>query len=195
MPTVKINANGELVIYEGVSIVGAGNITNAGVDVTGRFTMKGGEMYGHRRLATGGSGAALYIHNNGTFQMDGGKIYNNKADYGGGMFIATGGVFIMNGGEMYDNHTVAAGDAGGAVSAYGDCKIEINPGAVIYGKDGGGGKTGNTGTDGKYGHAISVWFAAGGGKGRNATIQNETLSTTWVSGAETKTSGNWDTTF
>jgi hypothetical protein len=192
MPTVWVDANGELVIHEGVSITGTGESTNTGVYVSGRFVMKGGEIHGHSRLA--GGGGAMYLYNAGVFQMDGGKIYDNRASYGGGILIMNGTPrFIMNGGEFYDNHSIGADEAAGAVYLYLNGRVEINTGATIYGKDGGDGKAGNTGTNGDvYGHAVTTFVTTSSGKKRSNTIQGETLSITVAGGAETASAGNWE---
>jgi hypothetical protein len=192
MPTVKVNANGELVIHDGVSIVGTGENTNAGVDVAGRFVMKGGEIHGHRRP---GGGAAMYLHDAGVFQMEDGKIYNNRAEYAGGIFImGAGAEFIMNGGEFYDNHSTNADEGGGAVYVWVNGRVEINSGATIYGKDGGDGKTGNTATSDGYGHAVTVFLDNGAAHGwfRSNTIQGEALSIIAAGGAEPQVTGSWE---
>jgi hypothetical protein len=54
-PTVFILPGGAFVKNEGVSVIGTGSNTNAGVRVEGHFHMKGGKIYGHRRLAGGGN--------------------------------------------------------------------------------------------------------------------------------------------
>jgi hypothetical protein len=192
MPTVSVGANGELVIYEGVSIVGSGGSNNSGVRVEeGHFLMKGGEIRGHR---TGGGGAGVFLTANGAFQMDGGKIYDNTAGYGGGVFINSGGgSFIMNGGELYDNHSTDAGEGGGAVYIWQTGHAEIHSGAIVYGENGNGGsKAGNTAASGAaYGHAVTAFYTASSGKYRSTTIQNENLSITLSAGAETESSGTW----
>ena len=196
MPAAYITANGILEINNGVSIVGAGESTNCGVDVNGgHLLMKGGEIHGHRR--SGGGGAA-YLHANGTFRMDGGKIYDNTAGYGGGVLIIEGN-FIMNGGELYDNRSTDNSEGGGAVYLWAkNNHFEIYPGAVIYGKDGdGGSKAGNTAphSGDTYGHAVTVFISGGATwKYRSDTIQNETLSiTTNSAGTEiSEQSGTWN---
>jgi hypothetical protein len=193
MPTVNVGANGTLEINEGVSITNSspGNPTNAGVDVTGLFLMKGGEIHGHRRA---GGGAGVNLRAGSTFQMDGGKIYDNSANYAGGvLIIGAGARFIMNGGEMYDNHSTAADEGGGAVYIWQNGGVEIHPGAVIYGENGdGSSKAGNTATNATYGHAVTAFFTGSSGRKRSTTIQNETLSITLSGGSATEESGAWD---
>ncbi|MDR1155728.1 MAG: hypothetical protein LBL04_13560 [Bacteroidales bacterium] len=195
MPAVWIDANGTLEINDSVSITGTGESTNAGVNVNGgHFLMKGGEIHGYHRPG-GSGGGGVYIHANGTFRMDGGKIYDNTTGYGGGVLIM-GGSFTMNGGEFYDNHSTDANEGGGAVYLWaGNNHFEIHTGAVIYGKDGGDDKAGNTATNDTYGHAVSVFISGGAhGKFRSNTIQNETLSiSTNAAGNEiTDATGTWD---
>ncbi|MDR3184324.1 MAG: hypothetical protein LBT49_02850 [Prevotellaceae bacterium] len=128
------------------------------------------------------------------FQMDGGKIYDNSAQYGGGVLILGAGArFTMNGGEMYDNHSTAADEGGGAVYIWQNGGVEIHSGAIIYGENGdGGNKAGNTATNATYGHAVTAFFTnAAHGKYRSTTIQNEELSITLSSGSETESSGSW----
>jgi hypothetical protein len=190
-PTVLVGANGELVIHEGVSIVGTGGNNNSGVRVEGgQFLMMGGEIHGHR---TGSGGAGVFLTANGAFQMDGGEIYDNTAGYGGGIFINSGGgSFIMNGGELYDNHS-GAGEGGGAVYVYKNGSVAIYPGATIYGETGSGNKAGNTAGGGAvFGHAVSAYYTDYTGKQRSTTIQSETLSITLSGGSETESSGTWE---
>jgi hypothetical protein len=193
MPTVWVTANGMLEINDGASITGTGESTNAGVRVQGgHVLMKGGEIHGHRNA--GGGGAGMYLYSNGVFQMDGGKIYDNTAGYAGGIFIMGDGArFIMNGGEMYDNHSNDAYEGGGAVYIWQNGSVEIHSGAVIYGKDGGDGKAGNTAPQNgdTYGHAVSAFYNGSSGKYRSTTIQNEELSITLSGGSETELSGSW----
>jgi hypothetical protein len=195
MPTVNVGAGGELVIHDGVSITNASpeSPTNAGVDVSGKFVMKGGKIYGHRRA---GGGAGLYIHGEGEFRMDGGEIYDNTAQYAGGMFImGANASFIMNGGELYDNHSTDKAEGGGAVYIWQNGHVEIHTGAIIYGKDGdGNNKAGNTSvvSGDTYGHAVTAFYNISSGKYRSTTIQGEELSITLSGGAETgSTVGTW----
>jgi hypothetical protein len=196
MSTVAIGASGQLVIHDGVSIVGTGSSTNSGVRVEGgQFLMKGGKIYGHRGPTGFGPGGVL-INTNGTFQMDGGEIYDNTAGYAGGIFIRdAGSSFIMNGGELYDNHSNDADEGGGAVYIWQNGHVEIHSGAIIYGKEGRDGKAGNTsvvsGGD-TYGHAVTAFYTGSSGKYRSTTIQNEELSITVSGGGETGSSGTWD---
>jgi hypothetical protein len=194
MPTVWITADGTLEINDGVSIAGTGE-TNAGVRVQGgHFLMKGGEIHGYHNPGYSGGGG-IFLYSSGVFQMDGGKIYDNTAGYGGGIFVMTGN-FTMNGGEFYDNHSTYADEGGGAVYLYSSNNhFEIHSPAVIYGKEGGDDKTGNTASNGdEYGHAITVFHTGGNAwKYRSNTIQNETLSITIgnYSDPPTETSGTW----
>jgi hypothetical protein len=192
MPAVWIEANGTGIINEGVSIVGTGDATNAGVRTPGHFVMNGGEITGHR---CAGGGGGLYVPANGHFVMNGGKIYNNRAGYGGGVFVG-GGSVILNGGEFYDNHSTDNDEAAGAVYLWGaNSHFEMQPDAVIYGKDGGNGKAGNTGTNGdSYGHAITVFYNGGGAwLYRSDTVSGETLSATINgSGGLAEQSGTWN---
>jgi hypothetical protein len=193
MSTVAIGASGELVIHDGVSIVGTGASTNSGVRVEGgHFLMKGGKIHGHRGPGGFGPGGVLII-NNGVFQMDGGEIYDNTSGYAGGIFMSGGGNFIMNGGQLYDNHSNDAAEGGGAVYIWTSGHVEIHSGATIYGKDGGDGKAGNTSvvSGDTYGHAVSAFYNGSSGKYRSTTIQNEELSITVSGGAETESNGTW----
>jgi hypothetical protein len=104
-----------------------------------------------------------------------------------------GSRFIMNGGELYDNHSTDAAEGGGAVYIWQSGRVEVHSGAIIYGKDGGDGKAGNTAPQNgdTYGHAVTAFYNGSHGKYRSTTIQNETLSITLSGGAETESTGAW----
>lgn len=63
--------------------------------------------------ATGHSGGAVFIENDATVYMTGGKIYNNYAcgNRGGGVQVE-GGAFYLSGGNIYNNRTNGGQGAG-----------------------------------------------------------------------------------
>jgi hypothetical protein len=83
----------------------------------GRMTIKDGVeikdvVYDYNR------GAAIWVHNGGSLDMQGGNISGCKADYGGAISVyGAGSVFTMSGGEISGN--TAATDYGGGGGCHG----------------------------------------------------------------------------
>ena len=108
----------------------------------GSFTMNDGEICDNETIVEGngqGYGGGVYVSGTGksaSFNMIGGRIYNNKATYdGGGVYIfgeqnTAGTVFIITGGEITGN----SAKKGGGVSALGNVSISCN-GGVISGNE------------------------------------------------------------
>ncbi|MBQ8803291.1 MAG: right-handed parallel beta-helix repeat-containing protein [Tyzzerella sp.] len=82
-----------------------------GVNISGVFNMKGGEIYGYN--ADTASGGAVRLFTKGTFNMSGGALRDNKTSYGGGaVYMGKNSVFNMKGGKIHNN---TAQNNGGAV--------------------------------------------------------------------------------
>ena len=80
-----------------------------GVYVAGTFTMEKGEIFYHKALLGGG----VFVDNTGIFNMKGGNIYGNNADYyGGGVNVMMTGTFTKSGGTIsgyggyFDSNTI-----------------------------------------------------------------------------------------
>lgn len=76
------------------------------------FTLNGGEIYENTSLITGGGVRGLY---GSTIVMEGGKIFNNTAQRGGGIELYSSGGYnidttlLMKGGEISNNHASYGG--------------------------------------------------------------------------------------
>lgn len=71
------------------------------VGLGGTLILSDGEITGNN---AGG------VSNYGSFEMSGGKIFNNTANYsGGGVFVAASGSFTMSGGEITNNIAIHGG--------------------------------------------------------------------------------------
>ncbi|MCQ2398940.1 MAG: BspA family leucine-rich repeat surface protein, partial [Clostridia bacterium] len=99
------------------------------VDNGGSFTMNGGKIFGNESHY----GSGIYVKN-GAFTMTDGEIHDNGGEgsiYGGGIYIAENCTAELTGGRIYNNtvHNLEAG-AGiyskGALSLGGTVKIENN---------------------------------------------------------------------
>jgi len=101
---------GELTVKGSGAITGGQSANSVGgafiVQGGGKLTLNGGSVYGNS--ANNGGGVAV---TNGTFTMNGGEISHNSAAGNGGGVQVQGGTFIMNGGEISVND--AAGNGGG----------------------------------------------------------------------------------
>ena len=118
---------------------GAGKITGKrGVSVGGGAF----EMYGGSISDIQSGYAIVYIHDNGTFHMRGGKISGNQNNSAGGDFANYGlvsvgrGTFAMSGGEISENKKNTVGsvvlNSGGRFDMSGG-KISGNQGSIIVG--------------------------------------------------------------
>ena len=97
----------------------------------GTFKMIGGTVTGNEGLR--GYGLGVYINDNATFEMSGGKISGNSENYSNGGGVYDRGTFIMSGGEISGNKV---GSGGG---------VYVN-GSNSYFTMSGGKITGNTAT-------------------------------------------------
>ena len=118
---------GELTIAGSGSITGGESANSVGgafiVQGGGNLTMNGGSVYGNS--ANNGGGAVAVT--NGSFVMNGGEIsHNSTAGTGGGVRVQ-GGTFIMNGGEIGVNS--ATGNGGGLWVGEGST-VRITGGAI-----------------------------------------------------------------
>ncbi|MCL2444349.1 MAG: hypothetical protein FWD13_12935, partial [Treponema sp.] len=93
----------------------------------GTFIMQGDSSI-FDNYSANSSGGGLSIYSDGTFIMEGGKIYSNYGAQGGGVGVINGGTFIMKGGVIYGNNAVSQG--GGVYIQSGTF---IKEGGIIYG--------------------------------------------------------------
>ncbi len=97
-----------------------------GVNISGVFNMKGGEIYGYDVKKF--SGGAVRLYKGGTFNMSGGKIYNNKTELAGGaVYMASNTTFNMTGGTITNN---TATTTGGAVHMATATKFNMKGGTI-----------------------------------------------------------------
>ncbi len=147
--SISISKNGTCTVSGKSKIHGNGV---RGVNISGIFNLKGGEIYGYSgekfsggavRLYKGGvfnmsggviqnnrtklAGGAVYLAEDTTFNMTGGKIQNNTAGTtGGAVHVTLNSTFNMKGGTIQGNKTVQA--SGGAVYILG--KMHMNDGTI-----------------------------------------------------------------
>lgn len=159
-----------------------------GVNISGVFNMKGGEIYGFYpqkqsggavRLYKGGvfnmsggtihdnktkyAAGAVFLNSDTTFNMTGGKIYGNTAETtSGAVQISINSTFNMKGGEIYNNQTLV--NSGGALMVQGVMNMS---GGEIYKNTSasvGGAINLNSRTDSKTGKKVYGEFNLTGGK-------------------------------
>ncbi|SFE96628.1 InlB B-repeat-containing protein, partial [Peptostreptococcus sp. D1] len=112
----------------GMSIAGGGvHLERA------NFTMRGGTIEKNRISANGnlgdtrGGGVAIYSAPSEII-LEGGKISNNEAVYGGGLFVEDSKVNIKNGFILNGNYAI---EMGGGITVNGDVELNLESGAVI----------------------------------------------------------------
>lgn len=98
--------------------------------------MEGGVISGNRAVAgRAGNGGGVYVGNDASFQLKGGRIEANAADqYGGAVYVGLGAAFTMTGGSIADNFLEDVGLAkGGGAGLYmdGAAKVELAGGSII----------------------------------------------------------------
>jgi hypothetical protein len=111
----NITAEAALVKVDGGTLTMGGNVT----------------LQNNNRSSTDTSstGGGVYLTNNGTFNMSGGKISSNTARWGGGVYIGGSGIFNMSGGIISGNTASQGGgvyQGGGAFTMSGGSKINGN---------------------------------------------------------------------
>ncbi|MDE7082427.1 MAG: hypothetical protein K2O89_01825 [Clostridia bacterium] len=111
----------------------SGNVSGGGSVATehkdAEFIMNGGVIKNNRAdgADNDGYGGGVIVYN-GTFEMNGGEISENTADYeGGGVWSSLYSTFIMNGGKISNNNVIGNSGGGGVVS-YG--KFIMNGGEI-----------------------------------------------------------------
>lgn len=112
----KITANGSRVFY-----VSGGTLTLCDCQENGEITGKISGADGSDNW-----GGAVYIDNNGTFAMNGGKISGSSAERGGGVYVNKG-KFTMTGGEISKN---TASEQGGGVFVNDDSTFTMSGGTI-----------------------------------------------------------------
>ena len=108
----------QVVTMDGLTLKGneANNTALVWIDTDAAFTLNGGEVFDNTFLY--GRGAGVFVGDNSTFIMNGGKVSGNKAYEGSGVLVSDNGSFTITGGEVSGN-TSTFGDGnwpgGGAV--------------------------------------------------------------------------------
>jgi len=172
---VKVNKDGILYMYSGAisgnTVVGNDTTSAAGGGVwsNGKFCMCGGAISGNtvekgnKESATGGG---VFV-DGGTFEMTGGRIFQNTAESSGGGIANINGYVTMTGGEIAQNK----GTSGGGVYAKKNFTMsggKISNNEATTGDGGGVCQTGGSGHFKMSGGEISNNTAAGSGGGVQA---------------------------
>lgn len=133
---LKENASGSV-----ISVSGTFTLTDTYIGADRKHNVNGTEIIGG--VITGGKGSGenklgggIYVTDDATFNMKGGTIAGNIANYGGGVRVNTGATFVMEGGSI--SHNVAVNDAGG-LCVYLANKIELKDGNISYNSAANGG--------------------------------------------------------
>lgn len=148
------------VITGGNSGYGDGGAVNIASGTTVTFT--GGNIAGN----TAGSGGGVY--NNGTLNLEGGKIVGNKGSYYGGGVCSARGTVNMSGGDISYNTTDSGNDSSQGGGVYSGSTFNMTGGTISHNHvngTGGGvyfawGSTGSI-TDGTITHNTASASAAG----------------------------------
>jgi len=135
---VNVGNNTNFVMYDGEisgntatgSVAPAPAHSGGGVNVSGRFTMKGGIIRDNRATnSTGGFGGGVFV-NSGIFELEDGIISENTATVGGGgVAIWSNGTLEMIGGRIINNE---AGHGGG-IYTENIANLTINSSAIFTG--------------------------------------------------------------
>ena len=121
---IKINKNISFALTDCQETVGTithkAGVSGEGVYNAGKFTMYNGKLSGNNGGNGKLSGNNGGVTNQGTFEMYGGTICQNTAEYGGGVYNKNKGTFNMYSGTITDNTASTAGygnydDGGGGV--------------------------------------------------------------------------------
>ena len=110
----KVKSNVTFVLDNNITLMGHNQNTGAVVIVEGGiFKMNAGAtITGNLRdLKKDSGGGGVHI-NSGTFEMNGGVISGNTANYGGGVYVLEKGIFNMNGGTISGNTANYGGGVG-----------------------------------------------------------------------------------
>ena len=173
---INMGSGGTFVMEAG-TIIGnvAGNQGGAVNFWGGTFTMSGGAIaYNYSGNKGGG---VCYAVSGSSFNLNGGTIKDNYAQYGGGVYVASGAILNMTEGTIEGNRVTANG-AGAAVEA--DATFCMTGGAIRYNA-----ATGDTG--GVLLRAPSVNFTMSGGSIRYNTAR--AIGGLGIAGAQPKFSG------
>lgn len=101
-----------------------------GVNISGVFNMKGGEIYGFYPQKQ--SGGAVRLYKGGVFNMSGGSIHDNKTKYAAGaVFLNSDTTFNMTGGKIYGN---TAETTSGAVQVSINSTFNMKGGSIYNNK-------------------------------------------------------------
>ena len=211
--------NGRIVCNE--SSNGSGVYVNGGTLnlYSGQIT----KSYGQKGTGSNSSnkyGGGVYVNNGGTFNMNGGAITGNHANYGGGVYVKSG-AFTMNGGTITGNTssggygTLGFGGAGVYVEASGNFIMNndasVTGNTMGYGSTGGGGVYVNGGTFEMHNNASVTNNTANNSKGsfgggvyvnggtfkmhNNASVTGNTATNGTLNGAGVYVSGSGNDTF
>lgn len=172
---VKVNEDGILYMYSGAisgnTVVGNDTTSAAGGGVwfNGKFCMYGGEISGNaveKGNKESAFGGGVFV-DGGTFEMTGGRIFQNTAESSGGGIANINGYVTMTGGEIAQNK----GTSGGGVYAKKNFTMsggKISNNEATTGDGGGVCQTGGSGHFKMSGGEISNNTAAGSGGGVQA---------------------------
>lgn len=107
---VEIYEYGTLIMNKGSHITDNISSSNGGgvyIRNNGTFNLNGGKITANILSSDYSSGGGVYI-SGGIFNMNDGEISENMSSYsGGGVYITNNGTFTMNGGKIYSNTSSA----------------------------------------------------------------------------------------
>jgi hypothetical protein len=133
--TLRAAGGGSLTLDgNSTEVVAAGSLVM--VEGGGELTMESGVTLRNNRTSGIGGGGGVYVGDNSTFTMSGGKISGNIATVanGGGVLIDIGGTFTMSGGEISGNHATGSSSSGGGVYVMdGAVSFTKTGNSIIYG--------------------------------------------------------------
>ena len=180
---IKINKNISFALTDCQETVGTithkAGVSGEGVYNAGKFTMYNGKLSGNNGGNGKLSGNNGGVTNQGTFEMYGGTICQNTAQYGGGVYNKNTGTFNMYSGTITDNTASTAeyanyDDGGGGV--YNEGMFSMSGGHIFQNKstDNSGGVYNEGGTFEMSGGEISKNTTTNCGGG--VFIKNGTFS-------------------
>ena len=109
---VRVNAGGTFIMESGAVLrnnINSGNGGGVYVNQNGTFTMSGGKIIGN---SSGNQAGGVYVNRNSAFTMTGGEISDNTSATVAGGVLVYASTFTMTGGEIHGNST---GDQAGGV--------------------------------------------------------------------------------
>jgi parallel beta-helix repeat protein len=110
------------------------NSTGSAVTVEGTFNMEGGVISNNKAQ---GNGGGVYVSESGSFTMSGGSIRDNDTarGNGGGVYVAASGSFKMSTGGSISGNTASGISTGGGVYVAANGSFTMSTGGSISGNE------------------------------------------------------------